>query len=131
MSEKTELEVGRAYVVQAGLLGGWFCIDETISESENLDKIYDLLRSGKTILELPVGATKETLEDRLFGGFKCNESETRRHVYFALGCYSFLNPHANSIKLSEEERQETWNALSKAENTFLNGNCFTHDYKKS
>jgi hypothetical protein len=129
MSEKVELEAGKAYVVQAGLLGGWFCIDETVSESENLDKIYDLLKECKTMLELPMGATKETLKDRLFGGFKCNESETRRHVYFALGHYSFLNPEVNSRKLTDEERQETWKALSEAGNTFLGGNCFTYDKK--
>ena len=108
------------YVLRQSLLGGWFCIYDKSSEDEVLDKIIEIL--PKTLIQPPV-IDKELIRDRLFGGFICNDDKNRRHVYFALGYYTFLNPEKN-VPLLDIEREEIWRDLKSGGNIFLGGNNF-------
>lgn len=123
-----KLEQDKVYIIQQALLGGWFCIPDDMPEDTALTKIISLVNEREALLlEIPV-SDPELVRDRLFGGFKCAEDENRRHVYFALGCYTFINSEKNT-PLSAENRKEIWDTLTAKEhkNNFCGGTNFTKD----
>lgn len=106
---ETQLAKNEVILAAQSLLAGVFCVDKDIAEDEALDKIVAILRNGRTLLEMPV-RDKELVRDRLFGGFRCGGDENRRHIYFALGHYTFLN-RENNRPMGEAERAEVWHEL--------------------
>jgi len=75
-----------AVQVSGKLFGQWWCVplDQTEAEKEVfLERVRATL--GDDFNSCPLGY----IEDRLYGGFKC-EYIGRRHVYFAVAEYSFL-----------------------------------------
>lgn len=89
--------------VKWGLLGEWWCARADASEEECLAAFMQQSMA-------PV-CDRELIRDRLFGGFPCGEDPSgRRHVYFAAGAYTYINPTANEC-MSEEQRREWWARL--------------------
>ena len=76
-----------AVMARWALLGQWWCVpvDQTPEEGATfLEQVRETL--GEDFKQCPL----KYIEDRLYGGFKCDEMY-RRHVYFAVGEYSFLD----------------------------------------
>lgn len=125
MSEK-KLNKNEIYPMRTGLLGGWFCVHEEMSEDGALDYLWNKIKAGGTILEVPT-EDKELFRDRLFGGYVCVKDPDRRHVYFSLGSYAFLG--GEQAPMSREDRQGVWQTLRKGnpEEQFIGSNKFTKD----
>ncbi len=87
MSTAEQVLRRRTVRTQWGLLGQWWCIplDYTPEETEAL---LTYLREdlGPDFAACPL----DYIKDRLFGGFGCGNGGDRRHIYFAVGNYSFL-----------------------------------------
>lgn len=111
------------YPAGIGVLGGWFCIDEAMTEDEALNWLWDKIKEGKTILEIPTD-DKELFRDRLFGGFKCGtkDGKNRRHVYYALACYTFLNEPQTPME--DHRRKEQFVELMQKNDHFIGSNKF-------
>ena len=117
-----------AIVINRSLLGGWFCIKDDLTEDELLMAIGNLVFEKKYLLLAPPVRDKELMKTRLFGGFKCFDDETRRHVYFAVGYYLFSEPELNK-PLDKETRQEIWKELLKHNpGLFIGGKNFVSDF---
>jgi hypothetical protein len=108
------------------LLGQWWCIPIDITDEEK-QKFLDLLRDdlGEDFEACPL----EYIEDRLYGGIECGEDENRRHVYFAVGQYSFLSAREGRYwKLDDEDRSFTWaNVIENNQEYLVGDGPFTHD----
>jgi hypothetical protein len=105
----TKIDHIKVLLINQTIFGGWFCIDKDLPEDEALTQIVDILQNGNTILEMPV-QDKELVRDRLFGGFRCAEDNNRRHIYFALGNYTFCHPEMNRAH-TQQDRDEDWTDL--------------------
>jgi len=115
-------------VINRSLLGGWFCIKDNLTEDELLVAIDKLIFDKKHLLLAPPIRDKELMKTRLFGGFKCFDDKTRRHVYFAVGYYIFSEPELNE-PLNQETRQEIWGELIKHNpDLFISGKNFVSDF---
>ena len=87
MSTTEELLHKRTVRTQWGLLGQWWCVPldyTTEEEAALLRYLRDDL--GPDFVACPLAYIK----DRLHGGFGCGNDGDRRHVYFAVGNYSFI-----------------------------------------
>ena len=105
---KEKLSKDEVYHLSAALLGGWFCVHEDMAEERAVDLMWDKIKNGGTILEIPTD-DKKLFKDRLFGGWQCADDPKRRHVYFAQAYYTFLG--GPQTELSAKERQEIFKTL--------------------
>ena len=116
-----------AIVINRSILGGWFCIKDDLTEDELLMAIGNLVFEKKHLILSPPIEDKELMRTRLFGGFKCADDKTRRHVYLAVGYYIFSEPELNE-PLNQETRQEIWEELIKHNpDSFIGGKNFVSD----
>lgn len=88
----------KAYLIQWGLLGEWWHVDDGATEDEVLDAILEWTK---------VRASREQIKQRLFGGFACG-NHTGRHVYHATGHYTYLGVNSD---LLPGQRAEVWEHL--------------------
>lgn len=102
------LDKNEIYPCNIGILGGWFCIHEDMPEEDALDYLWNKIKNGGTILEIPTD-DKELFRDRLFGGWSCADDPNRRHIYFAQSRYTFLGSSQNP--LSDIDRKEIFQTL--------------------
>lgn len=105
---KVELDKNEIYPAGIGVLGGWFCVHEDMSEDEALDWLWNKIKAGGTILEIPT-EDKELFRDRLFGGWQCGDDPNRRHIYFAQAHYTFLG--GTQTPLSDTDRKKMFQEL--------------------
>ncbi len=120
---KEKLKKNEIYLISNALLGGWFCVPEEISEDDALDFLWDKVKKGGTILEIPT-EDKELFRDRLFGGFSCGNDPKRRHVYFALAHYTFLD--GKQEPMTDDSRKEMFQTLYEGnpKDQFIGSNKF-------
>lgn len=119
-------DLGRdAIRTQWGLLGQWWCVplDQTEDEGRSL---CQRLREDMTFYDCPL----DWIADRLYGGFACGGHPERRHVYFAIGQYSFLQAAEGRYWANDErERQDMWgNLLAHNADNALGDGPFTDDF---
>lgn len=125
--KKINLESGKIYPVSMALLGAWFCIEITMSEQSIADFLWDKIKYDNNILEIPT-ENKALFKDRLFGGFRCADDANRRHIYFALGYYTFLG--GEQSPMSKKDRGSVFKELIEHnKSTWLGDGPFTNDYK--
>lgn len=86
-------------IVRMALLGAWVC--GKVDSDENA--FIDFVRNNTGC---PPGLSDELIADRLYGGFHCGEEPDRRHAYFALGEYTYINEN-----WPNEGRSESWAKL--------------------
>ena len=126
--EKVKLEKNKIYPMSMGIFGGWFCVHEDMSENDALDWLWDKIKSGGTILEIPTD-DKELFRDRLFSGFQCADDPERRHVYFSLLHYTFLG--GGQSPMTGEDRAIRFRELieKNPHTKFVGSNKFMQSYK--
>ena len=127
--DRVKLEKNEIYPMSTGIFGGWFCIHEEISEDEAVEHLWNKIKTGPTILEIPTD-DKELFKDRLFGGFMCADDSDRRHVYFALSYYTFLSREQES--LSDDDRVGIFKMLieKNPKSKQIDSNKFMKSYKE-
>ena len=109
MSTPEQVLRKRTVRTQWGLLGQWWCVplDYTPEETEAL-LIYLRDDLGPDFAACPLAYIK----DRLFGGFGCGNGGERRHVYFAVGNYSFIAADQGYYsEANSSDRARTYNRL--------------------
>lgn len=130
MMSKTKLETNEIYSMSAGPFGGWLCISEEMTENEALDYLWDKIKNGPTILEIPTD-DKELFRDRLFGGFQCADDSNRRHVYFALSHYTFLRERDQQPMSDEGRNKQFHELIEKNPNSkLIESNKFMQSFKE-
>lgn len=71
-----------ARLVGCGLLDAWICAEPDATE----DEVVAAARDAGPPEDLP----DELIRDRLFGGYRCERDPEARHIFFALGCYTYV-----------------------------------------
>lgn len=120
MSAVEQVLRGRITRTQWGLLGQWWCmpLDCTPEEIGAL-AIYLREELGPDFAACPL----DYIKDRLFGGFACGNDDVHRHIYFAVGNYSFLAAMKGQYwKATSSDRASTWDKLLEE-----NGDCYPGD----
>jgi len=88
------------------LFSQWYCIPADLTDQERvafLEGARDSLRFD--------GCPLAFIEDRMFGGFRCDEPN-RRHVCFATGHYSYLAAGEGRFwPLDPNDRSRVWEQL--------------------
>ncbi len=127
---KIKLETNEIYPMSTGLFGGWFCVSEKMSEDDALDYMWNKIKDGPTILEIPTD-DKELFRDRLFGGFQCADDSECRHVYFALAHYTFLRER-DQRPMSDEDRNGQFHELieKNPNSKLIESNKFMQSFKE-
>lgn len=105
MTPNSDTSLPPCVVTQRGLLGGWLCASPEATDA-------DLITSARKLNDLDV--PDALVLDRLFGGFRCGDYPERRHIYYAIGWYTFLNPSANE-PMTPADRAAVWAELMEDE----------------
>ena len=106
--------------VSWGLLGEWWCVPVNLDE----DTAAQVIMDGSQI-RLIEGITLDLVKDRLYGGFRCGEHDTHRHVHFSTGQYTYLGTNSPNYG-----RDETWATIIEAnadDGPFIGGGLFCLD----
>lgn len=126
MTEAEVLLRKRTVRTQWGLLGQWWCVplDYTPEETEAL-ATYLRDELGPDFAACPL----DYIKDRFFGGFSCGNGDDRRHVYFAVGNYSFIAAQQGRYwKATSSDRASTYaRLLEENADTYLGDGPFTAD----
>lgn len=104
-----------------GLLGEWWCVPLGTSRDE-------VIRSILMSTELPVDGDYDLVEDRLCGGFSCEDAACR-HVHLNTGAYSYTSTTGNSPR-EPGDREEDWKTLieqNEKGSPFIGGGLFCED----
>lgn len=80
------------------LLNEWWCANDDLTEDEIVEAI-----SKHTLID----ATNDQIKQRLFGGFKCEESN-RSHIFHDTGAYTYTQPNWD---VDDDYRQRIWETL--------------------
>ena len=126
MSTAEQLLRERTVRTQWGLLRQWWCVPLDYTPAET-DALLTYLRNdlGPDFAACPLAC----IQDRLYGGFTCANGEERRHVYFAVGNYSFLAAQEGRYwRQTVSDRRDKYQRLieSNADN-YLGDGPFTPD----
>ena len=88
MNAAEQLLRKRTVRTQWGLLGQWWCVPlDYTAEEEGALLTYLRNDLGPDFAVCPLAYIK----DQLHGGFDCENGGDRRHIYFAVGNYSFIS----------------------------------------
>jgi hypothetical protein len=91
----------KAVLVSWKLFGQWWCLPVDQTPEEKATFLTGLQHNlGDDFAQCPLAF----IEDRLYGGFKC-EDANRRHVYFAVAEYSFLQAAEGDFWANHAERR--------------------------
>ena len=97
-------------LINQTLFGAWLCVPSTRTEEELMPEIMRVLTGTNSVVDPPV-TDPNLVKDRLYGGFQCELSDSRRHVFFALLQYTFTGVN---VPLTKEERIQIWHELFEA-----------------
>lgn len=116
-----EKPLPKVFCLKMALLGEWWCADIASIEEE-------ILKGIAAQCHAPVN-DPALIKDRLYGGFRCENSE-RRHIWLNAGAYTYINPEANGPR-NLEDRLEDWNMLlngnTNKDDGFIGGGPFCED----
>ncbi len=117
----------RFYRCQWSLLREAWCVAKDLTAGEEMAMCEDIRDSlGEPFRACPL----EFIRDRLYGGFRCgNDGESRRHVCFATGDYSFTGERARYF-YPADDRLGYWKRLVAAGSPFVGDGPFTDDVPK-
>jgi hypothetical protein len=98
-------------------LSAWICVPFDATDAECAE-------AARCMAACPMTVPDALVVDRLYGGFKCGNSDDRRHVFVASGEYTYFGVNEPN---GAEQRAETWRELIARDNHYVGGGPFTAD----
>jgi len=124
-SEGVDLASRETYPTGWSLLMEWWCVPVDMTHGEE-DRFLEKMQNkvlGKDFARCPLAF----IRDRLYGGFPCSDSESRRHVAFSTGQFSFIQAeHGDYWPLVASDRAGEWDKL-RGQNEWIGQGPFVND----